>query len=111
VSIDPETSDQQPRAAFQPRMVFDRLQHRRLEFGLEVRRIPRRRDEAVGQNAIDAHGLDRPRDRLARDFRLLHQPEVAQQREAAELLLGDQPLERLALVASRGKRDLPGVGR
>ena len=47
----------------------------------------------------------------ARHLRLLHQPQVAEQRQAAELPLGDQPLEGLALVLAGRERDLPGVGR
>src|SRR5579872_4986200 len=44
--------DQQPRAATKPRVTLDRLQHRGFELRLEVRRIARRGDEAVGKDAV-----------------------------------------------------------
>jgi hypothetical protein len=48
---------------------------------------------------------------LRRDRRLLHQAQVAEQRQPAQLVPGDQPLEGRALVPSGRQRNLPGVGR
>ena len=81
-----------------------------LEFGFEVRRVLRRRNEAVGQNAIRAHFVERLADRLLADAGELHAPKVAQKRERAELFLGDQAFERVLLVRAAREADFPRIG-
>src|SRR5215472_909828 len=103
--------DQQPRATRESCVTLDRLQHRGFELGLEIRRVTRRRDEAVGKDAVRPHRLDGVGDGPARHLRLLHQAQVAEQRQPAQPLLGHQPLESLALVLAGRERHLPGVGR
>ena len=86
-------------------------QHRLLELRLEVRRVARRRDEAVRQNTVGAHLVERGGDRLLRHARGQHAAKVAQERQRAEFLLGDQAFERFLLRRAAGELDLPGVGR
>ncbi len=102
---------QKTRLALQLGVALDRSKHGVLQLRLEVRRVLCGRDEAVGQHTVGAHVVERLADRLLGHARVLHAAKVAQQRQCAELLVGDQALERFLLIGPAREGDLPGVRR
>ena len=92
--------DQQARLARQASVSLYRTEHRMFEFRLQFRRMLRGSDEAIGQNAVGAHFIECHADGLLRNAGMQHAAQIAQQRQRAELLFGDQALERRLLVGA-----------